>query len=126
MHPVGKILFLGHLIFVVFWVGLFFVPTSFGSEKISFHFYLTLIVVLQQFIWGAVLFPWTKKYKMICFLTTIMQLARGYKLSNPKNYNHSFVSEGFKDLGIKVPKIAVTIFTFTILIVVTTQFFFFR
>jgi len=119
-------IFLLHALFVIFWYGLFFVPLSLWSGKISFHFFLTLAIVGNQFLWGFLIMPWTKKYRMVCFLTTIMQLLRGQKISDPKNYNHSFTKEFFGKTGLNIPHRGATLLTFTILTVVTIQYFFFR
>lgn len=119
----GRIIFAFHLVVVAFWLGLFFVPTSLWKDRVVFHFYFTVFIVTHQFVWGALIWPWTKKFNFPCFLTSIMQLARGYKLSDPRNYNHSFISEGFKNLGIKVSMNVVTALTFVILIINIYQYF---
>jgi len=118
----SKLVFLIHCLIVFFWVGLFFVPVSFWPEKIIFHFYLTLLIVFNQFVWGLLIMPWTKKYRMVCFLTTINQLLRGDSISDERNYDHSFTQELFGRAGIKISHRFATYFTFTILIVVTFQY----
>ena len=37
--------------------------------------------------------PVMLKYRIVCPLTTWMQHVRGYKISDPKNFDHSFVRE---------------------------------
>ena len=122
----GELIFWAHIIIVGFWYVLFLVPTSLWADKIAFHFYFTLGIVGHQFLWGAAIMPWTKRYRMVCILTTPMQILRGQNISDPKNYDHSFTAEFIKRAGIKVPHKASTILTFTILVIVTIQFFFFR
>ena len=118
----SKIIFLIHCVIVFFWWGLFFVPTSFWPSIIIFHFYLTLVIVFNQFVWGLLIMPWTKKYRMVCFLTTVNQLLRGDSISDEKNYDHSFTQELFGKAGIKVSHRFATFLTFTILIIVTFQY----
>ena len=122
----AEVIFWMHVLIVGFWYALFLVPTSLWADKITFHFYFTLGVVGHQFLWGAVIIPWTRKYRMVCVLTTPMQIFRGHSIADPKNYDHSFTLEFLKRLGISVPHKASTILTFIILTVVTIQFFFFR
>jgi hypothetical protein len=122
----AKIIFLFHSVVVVFWIGLFFIPTSFWPNKITFHFYLTLVIVANQFLWGLLIMPWTKKYRMVCFLTTIHQLLRGKSISDEENYKHSFTKEFLGKAGITVSHRFATILTFTISTIVTVQYFFFR
>lgn len=122
----AKIIFLTHSVIVVFWVGLFFVPARLWPDKITFHFYLTLAIVANQFLWGFLIIPWTKKYKMVCFLTTMNQLLRGRSVSDEENYRHSFLQEFFGKAGITVSHRFATVFTFSILIIVTIQYLFFR
>lgn len=121
-----KLIFWLHSLFIIFWCGLFFVPISWWPGKISFHFFLSLGVVLQQFSWGFLIMPWTKKYRMVCFLTTFTQLLRGQKISDPKNYEHSFVKESLNIVGLKVSHRFATILTFTILVVTTIRYVFFQ
>ena len=122
----AEVIFWMHVLIVGFWYALFVVPTSLWSDKITFHFYFTIGIVGHQFLWGAVIMPWTKKYRMVCALTTPMQILRGQSIADPKNYDHSFTAEFLKRMGISVPHKASTILTFIVLTAVTIQFFFFR
>lgn len=122
----AEVIFWMHVLIVGFWYALFLVPTSLWADKITFHFYFTLGIVFHQFVWGAIIMPWTKKYRMVCILTTPMQTLRGQSISDPKNYDHSITLEFLKRRGISVPHKASTILTFIVLTVVTIQFFFFR
>ena len=115
-----------HFMLVAVWFGLFLVPTSLWAGKVSFHFYFITTAVALQFLWGFALMPVTKKYRMICPLTTMMQLLRGYPVSDEKNNNHSCIKEFFDRLGMKVPKEAVTMSTFASLGIVIVQYFLFR
>ncbi|MDO8470930.1 MAG: hypothetical protein Q7S63_03140 [bacterium] len=122
----AEFIFWAHVLIVAFWWGLLFVPSSWWPEKIAFHFYFTLGIVFHQFLWGFLLMPWTKKFRMVCALTTPMQLLRGDNLSDPKNYDHSFMKEMFGKTGLTVSNRLATILTFTILTIVSIQYFFLR
>ncbi|MBI2580660.1 DUF2784 family protein [Candidatus Woesearchaeota archaeon] len=113
-----------HFALVAVWFGLFLAPESLWSGKISFHFWFILIAVAMQFGWGFLMLPITKKYRMVCPLTTLMQLLRGYNISDERNNNHSCIKEFFHRIGKPVPKKAVTISTFVSLGIVTLQYFF--
>ena len=122
----AEVAFWLHLVIGLLWYGLFLVKTSWWPGKIEFHFYLTLFIVGHQFIWGAIIFPWTRRYRMVCALTTVMQLLRGKKISDPKNYNYAFTKELFGRAGITISHRVMTVLTFSILALVSFQYFFFR
>lgn len=122
----AEIVFWLHFVLVATWFGPFFVPTSVWPGKISFHFWFILVAVILQFGWGFLMLPITKKYKMMCPLTTLMQMLRGYQISDERNNHHSCIKEFFDRIGKPVPKKAVTYSTFISLGVVTMQYFFFR
>ncbi len=122
----AEALFWLHVAIVAFWYSLFFVPSFLWpwGDKISFHFWFTIGIVFHQFAWGAIIMPWTKKYRMVCGLTTLMQLLRGKDIADPKNYDHSFMQELFGKTGVTIPHRLTTIITLSILTVVSIQFFF--
>lgn len=122
----ADLLFWIHFVIGTIWLGLFLVPSSIWQDKITFHFYLTITIVVHQFLWGLILMPWTRKFRMVCILTTPMQLLRGEKISDPKNYNHSFFKELFGKNGIQIPHIISTLITFSALALVIYQFFFLK
>lgn len=115
-----------HVAIVLFWWGLFLVPTSWWPNKISFHFYFSLGIVIHQFLWGAAIMPWTKKFRMVCVLTTPMQLLRGQKISDSQNYDHSWTQEAFRRMHMTIPHWFTTVLTFSVLTLVSIQYFFFR
>lgn len=122
----ADLLFWTHFLIGSIWLGLFLVPSSVWNDKITFHFYFTILLVTHQFLWGFLIMPWTRKFRMVCILTTPMQLLRGQKISDPKNYNHSFFKELVGKNGIKIPHTASTILTFSALILIIYQYFFLR
>jgi hypothetical protein len=115
-----------HLAISLFWFSLFLVPLGWWSGKISFQFFLGLIIFGHQVIWGATIYPWTKKYQMVCFLTTIAQILQGKKISDPKNYGHSFTSELFNKIGLNFSHRILTILGFIVLTTISVQYFFFN
>ncbi|MDO8655425.1 MAG: hypothetical protein Q7R48_03365 [bacterium] len=114
-----------HFVIVAFWYGLFFVSSSLWpwGDKITFHFWFTVAIVGHQFVWGALLMPWTRKFRMVCILNTPMQLLRGKKISDSKNYDHSFQQEFLSRHNISIPHRLTTIATFGVLAAVSLQFF---
>jgi len=122
----ADLIFYLHTSIVVFWYVLFFIPGSWWQNKVTFHFYYSLVIVLHQLLWGLVIMPWTKKYRMVCILTTFTQLLRGEKISDPRNYDHSFTKEFLGDMGLTIPHRATTILTFSTMAAVTVQYIFFR
>ncbi len=119
-------LFWIHFIVGSIWLGLFLAPSSLWPDKITFHFYLTVAIVGHQFLWGLLIMPWTRKFRMVCVLTTPMQLLRGQKISDPKNYSHSFLKELVGKNGIKIPHAFSTLLTFSALGLIIYQYFFLR
>jgi len=120
----AKIVFLIHVLIIVVWWGLFFVPVYYWPKKINFHFYLTLFIVIQQIMWGFLIIPWTKKYRMVCFFTTLTQLLRGQSISDDKNYDHSFTRELLGKFGIKrLPHRFSAYLALFILMIVSIQYF---
>lgn len=122
----ASLIFWLHFIIGSIWFGLFLVPTSLWHDKITFHFWLTIIIVGHQFLWGLIIMPWTHKFRMVCILTTPMQVLRGQKISDPKNYDHSFFTEIFGKKGLKVPHAVSTLVTFSALALITYEYFFLR
>ena len=122
----ADILFWIHFAIGTFWLGLFFVPNSLWHDKITFHFYLTITIVAHQFLWGLAIMPWTHKFRMVCILTTPMQLLRGQKISDPKNYNHSWLKELAGKEGIRIPHALSAAVTFAALALSTYQYVFLR
>lgn len=112
-----------HLLIVIVWYGLFFVPQYWFPDKVSFHFYLTLTIIGHQLLWGVFLLPWTGKYRITCILTTLSQLLRGKKISDPKNYDYSFTQEIFKKMNLPISRQTSAILTLAILTAVTIQYF---
>ena len=106
-----------------FWCGLFFLPTTWWPDKISFQFFLTITIIGHQFLWGGFIKFRTGKFRPTCFLTTIAQRLRGFPISSPENYNYSFTKEIFRKIGIPLPQKAVPALAFVIFVVVTIQYF---
>ena len=113
-----------HLPFVLIWIGLFFVPSSAWSYKISFHFWYALSLTIIQFLWGMYIFLFTKKIGIICPLTSLMQYLRGYHFRSPKNYSHTYISEVSNRLHIKISDKAVNILTLATFGIIILQFVF--
>ena len=122
----AKITLYTHFLIGTFWYSLFFIPTTWWPDRIYFHFCLSLVIVFHQFIWGMIITPWTGKYRMVCILTTLTQCLRKQKISDPNNYNHSFMKELLNKRGIRISHRMVTFLTFAVLTITTIQYFFFH
>lgn len=113
-----------HLPFVLIWVGLFFVPTSLWQGKVVFHFWYILFIFFVQVVWGVILSVVTKtKNFLVCPITTFMQWARGYSISDPRNIGHTYITEVSEHLRMKVSGRAVSILAVVTFCVVSMQFF---
>jgi len=63
---------------------------------------------------------------MVCLLTTIMQALRGFKVSDARNFEHSFIKELFARARIGMPTMVATVLTLAILTTTTILYCFFR
>jgi hypothetical protein len=99
----AEIIFWMHFVIFVVWFSLFFVPASIWPKRVVFHFWYIVIFFLSQLITGFLLMKRMHKFRIVCPCTTLMQFIRGYKLGDPKNYDHSFVREFAARLRIKIP-----------------------
>lgn len=100
---IAEILFYMHVLVFLIWVGLFLVPLSLWPARITFHFwYITSIIAIELFA-GILMIPVKCYFSITCPLSNLMQKARGYPFSDPRNFNHSFVRELFERLHIKLP-----------------------
>jgi hypothetical protein len=118
-----ELIFWLHLPIVILWFGLFAVPKAIWPERVIFHFWYIVILLLVQFLWGLIL---RKKLDMICPLTTLMQYWRGYPCNDKKNYGHSFIAELSSKLRIKIHYHGVNVVLLITLVIVFIQYFFFR
>lgn len=105
----GEIVFILHIPIVIIWFGLFFIPLSYWPGRAVFHLWYALTILFIQFFWGLALFRYTKKIDLVCPLTTLMQSVRGFSVKKEKNYRHSFISELFKRIHLKVSYKAVNV-----------------
>ena len=115
-------LFWTHLVIFIVWFALFFIPTSIWTERVVFHFWLIVLSVFSQLVMGLILIQYMHKYRIVCPLTSAMQILRGYKLNDPRNYNHSFVRELAARLKIHIPYGMVGFFIFLSLGVIIYQY----
>ena len=97
-----NLLWVLHLIIIIIWFGLFVIPLSVWPQRIAFHFWYMVILFASQVLWGAIIYPQTKHYNLICPITTPMQSLRGYRIKDKRNYDHSYIAEFLKKFKIKV------------------------
>lgn len=117
-----EVIFWLHLALFIVWYALFFIPSSLWPQRVVFHFWYIALQVLSEVITGLMLMPKMKKFRIVCPLTTLMQSLRGFKPSDPRNYDHSFVREFAKRVGIRIPYGFVGALIFLSLAVVTLQY----
>jgi hypothetical protein len=122
-YAIAEAIFWLHMVIVGIWLGLLFVPFSWWKGKIAFHFFLTLAIIFHQFLWGAFLLPWSRKYGPACVLTTVMQWARGLKTSDVHNYRHSWTMEFVGRMGWSMPMWGAAVLPLFLLLVTGFQYF---
>ena len=103
--------------------GLFLIPKSILPEKIIFHFWYLVIIMLIQFIWSLIVF---KKFSLVCPLTTLMHLLRGCKLNDKNNYQYPFIAGLLRKLNINLSYKFINVLLFFALIIVSAQYFLFK
>ena len=77
------------------------IPSFLWPGRMIFQFWYALSIVGGQTLWGILIHG---KIKSVCPMTTVMQLLRGYGLNDEKNYNHGFIAEFIRDIGIPLTK----------------------
>lgn len=96
------LLFWLHLPVVILYFGLLFVPLSAWPEKVVFHFWVFVIIVGAEVLWGLYMRRNSRKMDIVCPLTSWMQFLRGYRLSDVRNYGHSYIAELLGVFGFRV------------------------
>ena len=119
----AEIVFWLHLPMVILLFGLFFVPKSIWADKVVFHFWYFIGIIIVELVWAGLLY---KKLDIICPLTTLLQWLRGYPLKNKMNYGHSFIAELLEKIKIKISYNWVNIILIVSLIIVIVQYIWFR
>jgi hypothetical protein len=115
----AQVLFWLHVAIVTSWFVLFLVPLSTWPDRITFQFYFAVLIVGHQALWGLMIMPWSKKFRMVCILTTLQQLLSRQKLSDSKNYEHIWLKKQAGDNRIKISHKLTTILTFFFFILIT-------
>jgi hypothetical protein len=118
----SEVLFWMHALIFIVWVLLFFIPQSIWPEKITFHLFYIIVMIVAEFLAGLVLMPVMGKFRIVCPLTTLMQQVRGVSFREAANYDHSFVREFAERMHVKVPYGFVGALIFFSLAVVAIQF----
>ena len=88
-----SLVWIAHIVFFLLYVVPFFIPQKKFKKKLEFQFFYMLTIVLSNFLWGFLFLSKVGKYIFSCPVTTLMQYLRGYSLTDPLNYTHSFVAE---------------------------------
>jgi hypothetical protein len=117
-----KLLWILHLMIVVVLVLLFFVPKSLVPHINLIHLLYTLWVALSQIFWGIIMVRVTKRFSIVCPLTTMMQYLRGYKPTDIRNYDHSFIVEVMEHYNVKLQHQTINILMYVVLGLVIVRF----
>ena len=120
----GGILFWLHFPIVLIWVGLFFFPQAWWEHKVIFHFWFILTVFASQVLWGIAMMLIRERFGMgVCPLTTLTQYIRGFPISDPRNYNRTFIIEFCERFQIRLHHYVLNTLLITTLLAVSIQFF---
>tara|TARA_Y100000034_G_C6854791_1_gene388266 strand:+ start:1010 stop:1354 length:345 start_codon:yes stop_codon:yes gene_type:complete len=97
----------------------FFIPLEVWPQRPLWHFVAMLIIALTGMVLATV---YRTKYHAkkghVCFLNLITQRVRGYKYSDPKNYNFSYLKEICRRFGIKYSP-AISVVTIYVAFIIT-------
>lgn len=87
-----------HLLIVLIWVGLFFVPTALWEGRVVFHYWFIIGGTLLQIITGIFYVRYTKGLVPICPLSVVTQRLKGYGWTDERTYTYVFVKKVLKRL----------------------------
>lgn len=116
-------LFWVHIVIVAVLFGLLLIPKVVWEEVAVFHLWYVVSILSLELLWGLVMFYYSKRMDIVCFLTSIMQYLRGYKLSDRRNYDHSFIAEFLEKMGFRVSYRSVNVVLLLLLCVVSIRYF---
>lgn len=119
----GEFLFFLHIPIFVLWVALFFVPQSVWTGRVAFHFYYIMSIIVAEIVCGLIYVPIVKSFDIICPLTLLVQVLRGFRYDDPSAYHVSFIVELFERFHIRIPKSIITILIAVTSLLVSAQFF---
>jgi hypothetical protein len=111
-----------HLIIIILWFGLFFIPSCLWPGKTAFHFWFIMIITGVQFLWGLFMMPYTRRIGIICPLTTVMQKLRGFPIISMENLGHSYIVEILKRFNIKLSHKVIDIILLITIVIVSIQY----
>ena len=90
-NAIAEISFWLHLPIFIFWVGTFFVSTTFWPDVVYYHFWFIALLYVSGYATGLIYWPVTKKVLFLCLLTLLTQRLRGYSWTAKKTWDHSFI-----------------------------------
>ncbi|MEK6846592.1 MAG: DUF2784 family protein [Nanoarchaeota archaeon] len=115
-----RIIWSVHLLFVIFAIGMFFVPEALWPQKVRIHFFIVIGMLLSQIIAGLYYLPKVGKFYFACPLNNLEDHYGGREIH--KHLGRSSIGQFCKDyLGL--PYWLGTVITILILIGVTLQYF---
>ncbi len=127
---IGEVSFWMHIPIFVFWIGTFFVSSTWWPDVFFWHFWFVFGLYVTGYGTGLLYYPHIKKLLFICPLTVLTQRLRGYKWLEREAWGHSFIDEIFGFFGFhgfegnSSSFDAGSLFTHATLVVVTLQYVF--
>jgi len=106
-----------HLVFFLLWIVPFFIPKKHFKHKLRFQLRYMVLIIIINLAWGFFFLTKMGKYIFSCPLTTWMQYLRGYAVTDPLNYTHSFVAEFSQLIGIPVVPIKPIMFILLLIVI---------
>jgi len=116
-----SIIWLSHIVVFLLYVVPFFIPERKFRNKLQFQFFYMLTVILIQALWGLFFLSRIGKYMLVCPITTLMQYLRGYPVTDPLNYGHSFIVEFLQVFNL--PAVPIKPIMFGLLLIVIIQIY---
>jgi len=116
-----QVIWVSHIVFFLLYVVPFFIPRKYFKNKLNFQLTYMAGIILSNFLWGFFFLAKIGKFIFACPITTWMQYLRGYTLTDPQNYTHSFIAE-FLQL-VNLPVVPVKPFMFLLFLIVIIQYY---
>lgn len=120
---IAEIIFWFHFAIVFGWFTLFLIPVEIWRNKIIFHFILTVVILVQQLLWGLVLSYRTDKFGLVCVLTTAMHVARGERIDTELNYSRRWCTEFSNRFNLIISSSTADVISLTGFLIVSAQYF---
>ena len=113
-----------HTAICIFWFALFFIPLSAWPGRMVFQFWWAIAIVGSELVWSQYAFG--KAMMLVCPLTTWTQDLRGYSRQDERNYGHSYFTELFNKIGLKMTPKATGILLKASFVIIILQYILYK